>query len=122
MVKVLQNKEVDPYIQLLRLGKNDLINNRPISYGEFKVRLVDLKINVQPSILFKEVYGSASGGPGGFLICLEAYMKLLEYDELQHALKESLQARKEAKWAIWISIFVGVIPVLLWLFDQFNKS
>lgn len=48
-------------------------------------------------------------------MCFEAYMKLLEYEELQHAIKESLQARKEPRLAIWISAIIGGVSIVLWV-------
>lgn len=49
---------------------------------------------------------------------LDAYMMLLEYQELKHSLKQSGLATHYAIIAIAISIAIGIVPVVLWLIDR----
>ena len=51
---------------------------------------------------------------------LEAYFKLLEYEELKQARIDSKEARREAveamkwaKYAIWVAVGLGLIQVLI---------
>lgn len=109
--------EDDIYIKLLKQAREDLTANHPINFEDFRTKVPNL---TQPEKAFAEIYGNPAGNGAKKIhfMTLEAYMKLLDHEELSHALKESRQARKEAKWAIYAAILAIVIQITLWVADK----
>jgi len=109
--------EDDIYIKLLRQAREDLLVNLPISFEDFRTKVPNL---TQPEKAFTEIYGNLAGNGAKKVhyMTLEAYMKLLNHEELNHALKESKQARKEAKWAMYAAVSAIVVQIVLWIADK----
>lgn len=118
----------DIYVHLLRIAKAEL-TERPggISYDEFIARIRASPLKQHPETLWRKIYDP--GGQNHSHMGFDAYMSLLEYEELKHALEESKQARKDslvalkyARLAIYISIGIAVASIaaqfVLWLIDR----
>ncbi len=112
----------DPYIELLRMAKNDLSNSTGITFPDFSTRAKSLGMETEVLHLFRDIYNpifpQTQGLPEKNFINLEAYVKLLQYEELKHSLAESKQARTEAKWAIWIAAGAVIVQIALWVIDK----
>lgn len=114
----------DDYIRLLKQAKDDLINGKQIFYNDFKTRLEGSNLSEHAESIFVKIYRKEGSNPGSgkHIMNLDSYMMLQEYSELQLALSESKQARKEARVAIWISILIGTVPVVLWAVDKITSK
>jgi hypothetical protein len=106
----------DVYIQLLELAREDLNKPEGITYDEFISRLGSFGIKQHPEVLYRKIYDA--GGKSHAHMGIDAYMMLIEYEELRHSLEESRQARREAKWAIWIASGAIIVQIALWLIDK----
>lgn len=107
----------DVYIQLLEMAREDLKKPEGITYDAFIKRLGSFGIRQHPEVLYKKIYDA--GGQSHAHMGLDAYMMLIDYKELKHSLEESRQARREAKWAIWIASGAIAVQIALWLIDKF---
>ena len=123
------NREEDIYIKLLKEAKEDFSQGKAITVSEFYNRFnafyygrsVDqTALAIIRHSTFGEIYGNVIGGSEErYLMTLEAYMRLLEYMELNHSLDESRQARKEANIALVVAIIAIVAQLTLWAIDKF---
>lgn len=109
----------DKYIKLLRKLKARLDNNQHINDTEFGELLDQLEIDrglyksLKISLFDPDRQRPRVGNETSYLITMDAYMKLLEYDELKEARADSKRARKEAQIATWIAIFAIVINIVM---------
>jgi hypothetical protein len=106
------------YVKLLKQARQDLESNKPISFNDFRDKVPNL---TQQNRAFDEIYGHPSDGYTSnkvHFMTLEAYMKLLDHEELTHALEESRQARREAKWAMLAAVIAIVVQIVLWVADK----
>ena len=114
----------DKYIRLLKQTKEDFDSNSPINFDQFKKRLEDYKIKADPQTLWFHIYNPATIQKFGFKVMgLDAYFKLLEYEELNEARKDSKQARREAvtavkwaKYALIVSSVLAFIQIIIAIF------
>jgi|GEM_PF-6348420 len=107
----------EPYIYLLKLAKEDLKNGVAITFEQFRDRFRESGLTSNPLSIYQKIYATttphASNDMG-----MDAYMALLDYQELQHAFKESKEARKEAKKAMWAAVIAIVVQIVLWGADK----
>jgi|SRR5690606_37862956 len=108
----------DEYIRLLKDLRDKFRNDEPMALDGFKKYLKSYKIKQHPNSLYRKIFTPAGVGNEPLHLGLDGYMMLLEYEELNHALKQSRQATRYAITAIVISIAIGIIPVILWLIDR----
>lgn len=114
----------DPYLQLLSEAKEKLLKGEGCTSQDFSVRLNQMNIDTKVfgERLYEKIYDvrPTSGSRAECLMRLDAYMMLLEYEELQQAREDSTQARQEAKeatnWAkraLIVSIGAIVLQIVL---------
>ncbi|MGE0589718.1 MAG: hypothetical protein AB7O48_14170 [Cyclobacteriaceae bacterium] len=101
----------DIYVFLLKKAKERLLKGESISYSEFKTEIRDIKGIEHPESLYRSIYSNHTIGEHG--MSLEAYFKLLEFEDLKLARADSRQARKEARIAIWVAVILGVLQLVL---------
>lgn len=94
---------MDKYIQLLKKAKEDFDSNTLISYSQFDKRAAHLKIQDNRHVLWQQIYDSPTE-MGNRHIGLDAYFKLLEYEELKQARRSSLVATIIAIIAIVLNL------------------
>lgn len=110
----MNNKRDDAYIKLLKQARDEM-NGDGIKYAEFATRVNQLGIKQPPLDLFHSIYGAQKENrfdDKPYHMSFDAYMNLLEYEELRHSLEESKQARREAKWAMWIAIASIIVQII----------
>ncbi|MEQ8423855.1 MAG: hypothetical protein RIA63_04035 [Cyclobacteriaceae bacterium] len=116
------NTSDDSYISLLKMAREDLKNGEGIDLRKFSLRCKEFKLEGFALDLYRDIYNPEFPQTAGLrtnnFISLDAYLKLLQYDELNHSLKESRQARKEAKLAVYIAVVAVVVQIVLWCFDK----
>jgi hypothetical protein len=101
------------YINLLEQAREEL-KGKAISYEDFIKRVNDLQIGQHPALLWRSIYG----GDGHQMterrhMGIDAYFQLLEYEELKHALESSKEAKRHANTALWVSVALGTISILV---------
>jgi hypothetical protein len=112
----------DVYIQLLKLAREDLRTSTGKSVPQIKDRLRILGIQDENLCiqLFGSIYNKLNpeiSSVNSNFMSMDAYLKLLAYEELKHSLEESQQARKEARTAIMIAIGAVLIQISTWILD-----
>lgn len=108
-------KKEDAYIQVLRRVKATLDSGQGMSPNEFKALLIQLEIKTFPYVTWDNIFDekwATTGWDNKRHMTLEAYLRLMGYEELRHSLEESKRARKEAKWAICISVVAIIVQII----------
>ena len=113
----------DKYIKLLRQARDLLRENKGMSFSKFKGESQALGFphdDVQESNLYNMIYGQfdpTSDQNWDFekRMHMDAYMQLLDYENLEQARQDSKDARKEAKTALRIATLALVIGILVGL-------
>lgn len=121
----------DKYIKFLRILKERLENNEPIDEIELSRICQDLKIDfgiqgdLKYAVFAKNEITRRHSGVARYFMTLDAYLKLLQYEELSQAREDSKQARKEAKtativaiFAIGVSILIAIVQIIVSLIDK----
>ena len=113
-------KKADVYIKLLREARHQL-STEGITWDEFKAKIRSEGLGQHRERLYQKIYdqvpSQAFGGKAHMGI--EAYMWLMQYEEFQHAVKESQNARKEAHLAMQVSVYAIIIGVVFGLGQMF---
>lgn len=106
------------YIKLLQEAKQELTTDGT-SFIEFDKKITLYKLKVHSRVLYTEIYSAtAATNDGKVHMNMQAYLSLLEYEELKHALESAKSAKKQARTAILVSIGLGLIQVLLWFLEK----
>ncbi|SRR5260221_5977927 len=123
----METKDIDIVIAALEFAKEKSLVGERISYEEIFNHLVEQNAIGKDrkegefihSIWFKICAPGSNTNQKGF-ISLDAYMGLLDYEELQQARADSAEARREAKdamkyskWAILVAIALGLIQIVV---------
>ena len=103
----------DKYIQLLKKAKEDFESNKPINFDDFKERLKAYDIKTDPNWLWNQIYNPGTADYDQQVMTLEPYFKLLEYDELNEARKDSKQAKIYAIIAISFASVFALIQIII---------
>ena len=123
----MESEKKDIVITALEFAKSRSLMGTPSSAGELWVHLLSEKLvsdkDTQShfvSHLWAKICAGAAGDHG--YMSLDAYLGLLDYEELKQARKDSQEARAESKvalkyarWSIWIAIGLGVVQIVVGL-------
>ncbi|UII32191.1 hypothetical protein LVD17_00030 [Fulvivirga ulvae] len=103
----------DIYIRLLKEAKSDLDNNVTMTRDEFRRKLEDKNIRVPEYDTYCSIYRNTSTNSIPCFMNIEAYFKLLEYEELQEARKSSRQAKVIAIFSILLTAIAILVQIFL---------
>lgn len=117
----------DKYIQLLKKAKKEFESDVKINRAQFKERLENLKIDADTDGLWRQIYNTGTKSDNDSLVMgLDAYFKLLEYEELKQAReasadasKQALKASRQARKALWISIIALGVSIFFSVWEIF---
>lgn len=108
----------DIYIFLLKEARKEL-NDTPhgINLDQFKARVNPYGLQIDRLRLFSDIYnnGHAPIKERTYHMCYEAYMKLLEYEDLQQARNDSKNAQR---WSIVATLLAFAAIVLQIIYGQ----
>lgn len=118
----------DIVIVTLEFAREKFLKGEYIDFGELNNFLVRNN-HIDPSdpnrdplvlALFNQIFGSLMPTTGKRIMSLEAYLGLIDYEDLKQARKDSQEAREESRTALfWAKIsflmatVVGIVQILI---------
>ncbi|MDB5256796.1 MAG: hypothetical protein JWM14_1491 [Chitinophagaceae bacterium] len=121
-----KKNDIDIYVLSLRYFHDNWEDG--VSFIEYCNHIKNEKRLFFPDPVLSQIYKEITQPPtttfnpdDKYWATIESIFRLLEYEELQHSLKESKDARKEAKWAIGISIVTFLASIAI-SFYQINSD
>ena len=118
----MTREKTDAYISLLRFGRDHLEGG--VQQNEIITHIEELGHKLGANHMLNLSHELFDYHDGYFVLSLDAYFQLLEYEELSEARKASTEAKRLAIAAIAISIVLAVFAIGLqqWGTSQVNLS